>query len=406
MALRVESRWLFALPHVVLGWLAATAAAAAADLPPAPEPIDYVRACKAEGDGYFAVPGTDTCVSIFGYVQAEYMVFASNAASRQPGWYSPSVSGTLFRARSDYFMYSVSHTDAGPLKTFLKFEFTENDKTAVQIDPKELYITYMGITAGRNQSFYDFYTGNTFEDYYEPAWSDFQTLLLGYTFDFGKGVTATVALEDAVTRNLGIKFGGPNLNSGPGYGGPVAPDVVANLNLGEDWGSAQIMGAVHQLRAARGRGGDKTGYGLGGGVTVNLPFLGAGDSATLQGNFAHGALAYTANNPVGPGRAFSGADAVLTGGRLELATSWSGSFGITHNWNDKWSSTLEGSYLSVDQALARFSFTNIDLQANLIYAPVTDLQLGIESEFKQIGRRGHRADGAALMTMFVIQKDF
>lgn len=382
------------------------APAVAADLPPAPEPIDYVRVCKAAGDGYLAVPGTDTCVSMFGYVQAEYMVFASNAASHQPGWYSNKVSGTLFRARGDLFVYSTTKTDAGPLNTYLKIEMTENDDTELQINPKEMYITWNGITAGRNQSFYDFYTGNTFEDYYEPAWSDFQTNLLAYTATFGHGLTATLSLEDALTRNLGIKLGGPNLGSGPGYGGPPMPDVVANLALAESWGSAQLMGAVHQLRTARGVGGQKTGFGLGGGVTVNLPFLGDGDSATLQGNVAEGALAYTANNPVGPGRAFAGADAVVKNGRLELASSWSASFGITHNWNDKWSSTLEGSYLSVDQALSRFSFTNIDLQANLIYAPVTDLQLGVEGEFKQIGRPHRATDGTTLMTMFVIQKNF
>lgn len=33
------------------------------------------------------------------------------------------------------------------------------------------------------------------------------------------------------------------------YGGFQAPDVVANLRVDQAWGSAQIMGALHQVNA-------------------------------------------------------------------------------------------------------------------------------------------------------------
>ena len=36
---------------------------------------------------------------------------------------------------------------------------------------------------------------------------------------------------------------------GNNYGGFQAPDVVANLRLDQAWGSAQIMGALHDVNA-------------------------------------------------------------------------------------------------------------------------------------------------------------
>ena len=54
--------------------LAATGAQAA-DLPVAPEPVDYVRVCDAFGTGFFYIPGTETCLKIGGGVRAEFRMF-------------------------------------------------------------------------------------------------------------------------------------------------------------------------------------------------------------------------------------------------------------------------------------------------------------------------------------------
>ena len=37
-----------------------------------PEPVDYVRICDAYGDGFFFIPGTDTCINFNGYVRSSY----------------------------------------------------------------------------------------------------------------------------------------------------------------------------------------------------------------------------------------------------------------------------------------------------------------------------------------------
>src|ERR1700754_4822219 len=48
--------------------VASAAAAQAADLSVA-EPVDYVRVCDAFGEGYWYIPGTDTCIAISGQVR-------------------------------------------------------------------------------------------------------------------------------------------------------------------------------------------------------------------------------------------------------------------------------------------------------------------------------------------------
>lgn len=75
--------------------------------------------------------------------------------------------------------------------------------------------------------------------------------VLGYTAQFGNGISATIAAE--MRRMTQIQRGRASVTlSDPfpnQYGGFQAPDVVANLRVDQAWGSAQIMGALHQVNA-------------------------------------------------------------------------------------------------------------------------------------------------------------
>src|SRR5262245_39388420 len=54
--------------------LAAVTGAQAADMPVKARPVEYVRICSLYGEGFFYIPGTDTCLKLGGYlrVQTEY----------------------------------------------------------------------------------------------------------------------------------------------------------------------------------------------------------------------------------------------------------------------------------------------------------------------------------------------
>src|SRR5262249_57763779 len=52
--------------------------------------------------------------------------------------------------------------------------------------------------------------------------------------------------------NVGLINGGPGaaaINTGLGYGGWQAPDIVGNLRVDQAWGSAQVGAAAHQVNA-------------------------------------------------------------------------------------------------------------------------------------------------------------
>src|SRR6059036_2531742 len=61
--------------RLLLGSAAAMAAvggAQAADLPVKARPVEYVKICTLYGEGYYYIPGSDTCIKLGGYVRADY----------------------------------------------------------------------------------------------------------------------------------------------------------------------------------------------------------------------------------------------------------------------------------------------------------------------------------------------
>src|SRR4051812_43212437 len=54
--------------------LIAVSGAQAADMPVKAKPVLYVKICSLYGDGYYYIPGTDTCIKMGGYlrVQGDY----------------------------------------------------------------------------------------------------------------------------------------------------------------------------------------------------------------------------------------------------------------------------------------------------------------------------------------------
>jgi hypothetical protein len=391
---------------LVAGALLLPASARAADLPAEPVPIDYVRVCTAFGEGFLVVPGTDTCFELNGYIVAEWHIFGSDKASRQPGWYGDQDASVGY-ARYDLFSNSATNTEFGLLRTYVKVQLVDTPPDGFNGILKWAYIEFGGLTFGRKQSMFDFFTGNTYEDYFEPAWSDTQNMVAAYTARFGSGFAATLSIEDNLGRRDGIIGGGKVGGSGDGYGGARFPDLVGVLSAEGDWGQAQVMAALHEVRAARAQAsGSLMGWALAAGTTLNVPFTGKGDQFTVQASIGQGALSYNATNPIGPGPGYGGADARVIGGdRLVLADIWAVGAEFDHNWSDQWVSELNGSFLDVDQAGRAYDFRNIDAQLNLSFAPVKDLKFTAEGEYKYIDRtRG--PDGEAFVMMFIVERDF
>src|SRR3954468_3713299 len=84
------------------GGLVAVAGAQAADLPVKAKPVEYVKICTLYGEGFYYIPGSDTCIKLGGYVRADY------------GWNSagprtPAYSGTQGAQARTVSAYSPRH---------------------------------------------------------------------------------------------------------------------------------------------------------------------------------------------------------------------------------------------------------------------------------------------------------
>ena len=61
----------------------AVAGAQAADLPVKAEPVQYVKICTLYGDGFYYIPGSDTCIRFSGYIRADYGYNVTGARTAQ-----------------------------------------------------------------------------------------------------------------------------------------------------------------------------------------------------------------------------------------------------------------------------------------------------------------------------------
>jgi hypothetical protein len=337
---RQNGRWGWAhLPSAVPTRLAASlivvAAAAlpsvlarAADLPARKVATEHVRICSAFGHGFFYIPGSNTCIRIGGRARFEYVAGAYRDRSFDP---------SSFNATARLIIDTRTATEWGLLRTYTRLDLSRDSgyggsgtfgsgsavrggdaisfgsggsfpnfagqdssgnrlQTGVKID--DAFVQWGGLTAGRTQSFFDFYTDAV--SWYGLTNSDVKTQALAYTYTFGSGFSATLAVEDPKERQRnpiagssagaigGInpttaipgfdalypfalspfaKYGGANpaLNvPGPGGTGVIpigvtainyaqresVPDIVGALRVDEGWGTVQFSGAYHRISSS------------------------------------------------------------------------------------------------------------------------------------------------------------
>lgn len=229
-------------------------------------PIEYVRICDAYGDGFFFIPGTNTCLKLGGLALTEvrsydagYSVngasfsgngqttgFGGAILATSPGAHSgggPTTSGYIptpsqysnARSRDAYGwdllgrveLDARTDTPWGVLRSFIRLDAFVGSGTAntgslgtstggaglyngtagsgvtrETTIVNKVFIQFGGFTAGRAQSMFDFYA-NAY-NYQKIAGSSATTQLLAYTQTFANGFSATLSIEDAAARETAI----------------------------------------------------------------------------------------------------------------------------------------------------------------------------------------------------------
>jgi hypothetical protein len=449
--------------------LVAVAGAQAADLPVKAKPVQYVKICSLYGAGFYYIPGTDTCIKIGGYVRAEWNVQAANSFKPRISYNfdDPARDRYNERTRGGITVDVRSQTAYGTLRAYAVMLSTFSEDGGPGGSPyanaglfsPAIFIQFAGFTIGKTASFFDFdtnpYTQSTVWLGSNQAGNGIQ--VFAYTAQFGNGLSASLSAEDTTVRRSQITgavttatTGGIVTTGGAtifatgttgAYGGRRWPDIVANLRIDQAWGSAQIMGAIHDVYAnlATGSTASETGWAVGAGLRINLPMIGAGDYIIGQVNYSEGATNYVisqagagggvANLVDGGTRAYGWvADAVITGAgndNLDLTKAWSVTGGYDHRWNPQWKTSLWGSYgqLNYSGAASAVIATNAPAGAagdadwsmwtvgsRTTWTPVANLDLSLEVVYTKVnggfdGAAGF-GDNDIVSGLFRVQRNF
>jgi hypothetical protein len=390
----------------------AVAGAQAADLPVKAKPVQYVKICSLYGAGFYYIPGTDMCLKIGGWTRVYdgYGVNGNvtNGALATGDNMTRSTANVAARVRGYITADARNQTEYGTVRSYIAVGYSAGgaslgvnsgnitapgtnpalssfDNGSAGFNANRAFIQFAGFTFGLTPSFYDFYSQaatSFWGGMINPAsdTSDGGTFVFGaYTAQFGNGFSATLAAENprvtavlnGSSTSMFVVANGSgttgNLGLAPASSAEATqwPDVVANLRVDQAWGSAQIMGAIHNASATyygsnvgTGHPSDAVGWAVGAGVKINFPSIGPGDYLQAQVNYTEGARKYvdasytnmysmfngsTYGIGIGSDGVFAGTSAA-NGTGIELTTAWGVNAAYEHFWNKKWQTSVYGAY--------------------------------------------------------------
>ena len=217
------------------------AQAADAVMAPAPEPVDYVKVCDAYGSGFFYIPGTETCLSINGYVW--FQVGAGSGTSvadggtDTPGYYGNDTGGWNTGSRVRINFDARSDTELGTLRGWMRLQ-ANFDGSVVGDGPvgiDQAWVQLGGLAMGYGESAWFYQFNNSTLNYGTFSWGG---LYYGYQeksqirYEFGgkTGIYGLISLEN------------------PSDHYSYMPDVVGRIGYGAAWGAVGLTGAYDEDR--------------------------------------------------------------------------------------------------------------------------------------------------------------
>jgi hypothetical protein len=406
--------------------LVAVAGAQAAEMPVKGKAaaVQYVKVCSLYGDGFYYIPGTDTCLKMGGYlrVQAEYYAgnggviagFNTGGMAAQARFDRADTTDINYRVRAAITWDVRQQTEYGTLRTYMRFGASNQTPngtgggTAFTPYWDRAFLQFAGFTVGRAQSFFDLFTyGGGYSIHNVRVSGDTGASgqnLWAYTAQFGNGFTGTLSLEDPSVRHattinnttagfFGINGGvvpcdgltnnadGATVCGAPAQFGFRVPDVILNARVDQQWGFAGVSAAMHDVSGAyytpggvttaavnNGHPADTLGWAAAAGARFNLPggdTIGANVCGTIGATGMctkkDGIQVYNASTSVGVGWIVDGVYG--TGTNIELTRAWSAIIGYQHIWNPRWRTAWGGGYVNISYNQAATNLINASLPA-------------------------------------------
>jgi Porin subfamily len=351
--------------------MVAVVGAQAADLPVKAKPVQYVKICTLYGDGFYYIPGSDTCLKFSGYVRTDF-----NWNGRSPhvsgsnGIQDRAVTRFSTRFRANFGADTRTQTAYGTLRTFMNVNF-DNELQGESIQATRAFIQWGGFTIGRTASFVD-HEGSLGDSGFRSLYTGLSDATTGaaginqlaYTWQLGNGITLNVGGDDARARSIMRSDTAITLGTDPASSahGTSHFDPWVSLRVNQAWGRASVAFIAHKNAATHygatnltGYPSDKWGWAVVSGIEIKLDQLSPGSRIGGYVTYGVGASRITRNSQTSPGLFGSGnqvAFGVLTdaiystvaGSALELTTTWATGGGFEYFWTRNFSTTIYGGY--------------------------------------------------------------
>jgi hypothetical protein len=368
-------------------------AAQAAEMPTKAKPVQFVKICPLYGNGFYYIPGTETCIKVGGYVRED--IGWNVTGARTPNYAAAGGSqdrtslNLSTRGRADVQMDVRSQTQYGVVRSAAQIHFQNQDQ-AESMNTARAFVQWSGWTFGRIKSYQDTFGLNDSWNL-EQGQTNSDTAANGvqsvaYTFDYGGGVTVDIGADDRRTKPLinlatatALKVGAEGTDS---HASQTWPDPYVALHIDETWGFLAFSGGVHNVNTSYysgngvaggpfasfkscaqasttqcGHPSDMVGYFLQGGGEYKLPMLGPGDRIGAGIRFSRGATQFGGGSQLASPALFgSGNSAAIAwtsdgvfvnGSGIELTTATSVQAGYEHFWMPNLSTDIFAGYSRV-----------------------------------------------------------
>jgi len=298
----------------------------AADLPVKARPVEYVKICSLYGDGFYYIPGTDTCIQFSGVAQWEVGYHTGSGQGDLPissptGQFNSSVQNagdnsrlnSLYqqRARMGIAADVRWQTAYGTLRTFGSFRADYLDQQDLNgtssVAADRAFVQWAGFTVGRVQSLSDIPNLGPLgpqvlhrAGYFQKDTGSSGNNEISYTWELGNGMSFNVGgserqVKPIANLSLNSPFAlGSSSNAARGFyapedqlldqhAGQLFPNPFLSFKINQSWGNfgASIIGnynrALNYGSQATGGGGTYNGE-LGATNTLLPPFAIAGTS--------------------------------------------------------------------------------------------------------------------------------
>jgi hypothetical protein len=164
--MEVEMKMVKSLLLGTAAGLVAVAGAQAADMPVKAKPVQFVKICTLYGDGFYYVPGTDTCLKLGGYVRVQVEAHAGaggvvdGTLSQVPqAFYNRVQTNDIdYRVRGALSLDVRDQTEYGTLRSYFRIgvnQTTPVDGIGGVVFWDRAFIQWAGFTVGKAQSFFD-----------------------------------------------------------------------------------------------------------------------------------------------------------------------------------------------------------------------------------------------------------